>query len=113
MVPIGASLVGEATGGVELLPPKTRLGEYEIERVLGSGGMGTVYAAWHRVLQSPAAIKVLNLDVSHNAAMVDRFVREAQATSRITHPNIIRVWRGRACPPTSIAGRWMARRPCA
>jgi len=74
------------------LPAGTRLGEYAIERVLGTGGMGTVYAAWHPVLRSRAAIKVLNLDVSHNAAMVERFVSEAQAASRISHPNIIKIF---------------------
>ncbi|MGV3773777.1 MAG: protein kinase domain-containing protein [Verrucomicrobiales bacterium] len=61
-------------------------GEYKVERLLGRGGMGVVYLARHERLERYAAIKML-LDVSPRN--IARFMREAEAVSRLTHPNIL------------------------
>ena len=69
--------------------PGTRVGEYLIERKVGRGGMGTVYAAVHPVIGKKAAIKVIAWDLCRDASFVARFVREARAVNRIHHPNIV------------------------
>jgi eukaryotic-like serine/threonine-protein kinase len=64
------------------------VGNYIIDRELGRGGMGVVYAATHRVLRKRAAIKVL-ADPSNN---VERFFNEARAAMAIDHPGIVRIY---------------------
>ena len=66
-------------------------GRYFVERKLGEGGMGVVFAARHAVIERPLAIKVLKREVMRDTATIKRFVQEAQAASRIGHPNIVDV----------------------
>jgi tRNA A-37 threonylcarbamoyl transferase component Bud32 len=67
-------------------------GTYEVERVIGEGGMGRVYAARHtRLHKKRFAIKVLHSDLTRQAEVVGRFLREADATSALQHPNIVGV----------------------
>jgi tRNA A-37 threonylcarbamoyl transferase component Bud32 len=68
------------------------VGEYRIERKLGQGGMGTVYAAIHPVIDKRVAIKVLHHELCANADAVTRFIQEARAVNRIGHPNIVDVF---------------------
>ncbi|MGE0787617.1 MAG: serine/threonine protein kinase [Sandaracinaceae bacterium] len=63
-------------------------GRYHVERVLGKGGMGLVYAAKHVVLQKPLAIKVLKDEVSRDEQVMARFRREAQSASAIGSQHI-------------------------
>ncbi len=70
----------------------TVVGEYRIEHKLGHGGMGTVYAAVHPVIDKRVAIKVLHHVLCANAEAVTRFVQEARAVNRIGHPNIVDVF---------------------
>ncbi|HEY8432363.1 MAG TPA: serine/threonine-protein kinase [Sandaracinaceae bacterium] len=63
-------------------------GRYRIERVLGAGGMGLVYAARHAVLGKLLAIKVLKQEVSRDEQVMARFRREAQSASAIGSPHI-------------------------
>ncbi len=65
------------------------LGPYEIERPLGSGGMGTVYLA-HTPEGDPVALKVLHRELSGQEQLVERFLREAEAGKRLDHPTILR-----------------------
>lgn len=64
-------------------------GRYEVERVLGEGGMGLVYQAKHIVLGKPLAIKVLRPDVSKDEEIITRFRQEAQSASSIGNQHII------------------------
>ena len=64
---------------------------YVIVEALGAGAMGTVYRATHTVLDRDYAIKVLFGEMSANKTLRERFRREAQATSRIEHPNVVAV----------------------
>jgi Tol biopolymer transport system component len=71
-----------------VLPPGKRLGPYEIERLIGAGGMGHVYQARDSRLRRTIAIKVLPPDVAADPEAVHRFEREARTISALNHPNI-------------------------
>jgi eukaryotic-like serine/threonine-protein kinase len=79
---------GDATA---TLPPGARLGKYEIRRLLGAGGMGAVYEAHHTEIGKRVAIKVLAPELAAAPGARTRFLREAQLTSKINHPNIVDV----------------------
>ena len=66
-------------------------GRYRIEAVLGTGGMGRVYRAEHTKIGKPVAIKVLHADLHRNREASQRFQREAIASGRLDHPNIVGV----------------------
>jgi serine/threonine protein kinase/tetratricopeptide (TPR) repeat protein len=68
----------------------TRVGVYQIESVLGEGGMGTVYRALDTRLNRPVAIKVLSDELA-DASARRRFQREAQMASSLNHPHILTV----------------------
>ena len=70
------------------LTPGTRLGPYEILSPLGAGGMGEVYKAKDTRLGRSVAIKVLLGQHAEDPAMRERFEREAQAISALSHPSI-------------------------
>ena len=76
----------------EIVPIGTVLdGRYKIEAVLGSGGMGKVYRAQHAGIGRTVAIKVLHTDLSKNPEAAQRFQREAIASGRLDHHNIVGV----------------------
>lgn len=62
---------------------------YEIESVLGSGGMSVVYRATHKLMNKVVAIKLLDPRLVRQQLAVKRFQLEAQAASRLNHPNVI------------------------
>ena len=67
-------------------------GQYQMEALLGKGGMGAVYRARHILLGDRVAIKVLPPDVRNNAEWLRRFRREGQAARRFRHPNAVTVY---------------------
>ncbi|MEA2569513.1 MAG: eukaryotic-like serine/threonine-protein kinase [Acidobacteriota bacterium] len=69
-----------------------RLGPYEIEKLIGVGGMGEVYRAIDRRLDRRVAVKVLPEDLSTDAESLARFEREARAIAALSHPNIVAVF---------------------
>jgi serine/threonine protein kinase len=83
------------------MPPAPRIGTmfagYRIEGLLGRGGMGVVYRAEHPRLGAPVALKVMGPELATDEVFRERFVREARAAARLTHPNVV---------PIYDAGEW-------
>jgi len=72
-------------------PGPDAVGRYRIERVVGRGAMGTVYAAYDPVLDREVAVKVLRGDVPATEERRLRMLREARTLARIRHPNVVSV----------------------
>jgi len=66
-------------------------GKYRFERLLGEGGMGAVYAAENLNTGRRVAVKVLRGEWTQQPEVVQRFLREARATTTIAHPNVVEV----------------------
>jgi CheY-like chemotaxis protein/tRNA A-37 threonylcarbamoyl transferase component Bud32 len=66
-----------------------RIGNYQVLDRLGAGGMGTVFKARHRRMKRVVALKVLSRTVARSERFVQRFQREVEAVSRLSHPNIV------------------------
>jgi serine/threonine protein kinase len=67
-------------------------GQYQIEALLGKGGMGAVYRARHILLGDRVAIKLLPPEMRSNTEWLRRFQREGQAARRFRHPNAVTVY---------------------
>jgi hypothetical protein len=66
-------------------------GRYEVEDLVGTGGMSSVYRARDNVLERQVALKILHDHFSRDPEYVERFRREARAIARLNHPNIVTV----------------------
>src|SRR5215470_11460224 len=64
-------------------------GRFQIEELIGQGGMGKVYRARHLTLDKPVCLKMLKPALLEDPTLVGRFEREAKAASRLNHPNSI------------------------
>jgi hypothetical protein len=74
----------------DAVPPElARHERYHVVRLLGTGGMGAVYEAEHRVMRRAVALKVINGAFTANTAGLERFRREVRAAARLSHPNIV------------------------
>jgi len=71
---------------------RTLASRYKILRRVGAGGMGQVYRARHVILRHDVALKLLSPELTRDPVMRERFVREAQATNLLKHPNIVDIW---------------------
>ncbi|ATB38508.1 protein kinase [Cystobacter fuscus] len=67
-------------------------GRYQIEDVLGQGGMGMVFRATQTSVQRPVAVKTLNPSLAAAPQFFERFRREAEVASRLRHPNVITIY---------------------
>jgi hypothetical protein len=68
-----------------------QVGQYQLERKLGAGGMGVVYKAHHAMLRRPTAVKMLEPD-KVNPGALERFEREVQITSQLNNPNTVAIY---------------------
>ena len=68
------------------------IGKYEVEKVLGRGGMGTVYQARDPVIQRTVALKTMTPGLAETPELKARFLREAQAAGGLRHQNIVTVY---------------------
>ena len=66
-------------------------GRFELEEIVGSGGMATVYRAHDRLLERPVALKILHDHYVRDEEAVERFQREARSAAQLAHPNIVTV----------------------
>jgi hypothetical protein len=71
---------------------RTLADRYVVERRIGTGGMGSVYAARQLGLDRTVAVKVLRADLAAGVVEAERFRREALATARLDHPHIVTVF---------------------
>jgi eukaryotic-like serine/threonine-protein kinase len=93
-VPLGGYLPAPSVdfGALVSLAAGTLFGRYEVIALIGAGGMGEVYRARDTRLNRDVAIKILPATFTDNAVRRARFEREAQAISRLNHPNICAVY---------------------
>ncbi len=77
----------------------TTLGSFRISKVIGKGGMGTVYLGEHAVIGSRVAIKVLQERLASDEGLVSRFYAEARAVNLIGHDNIVNIFDMNVVPP--------------
>jgi serine/threonine protein kinase len=68
-----------------------KLGDYDVQEVIGQGGFGIVLKAYEQALQRPVAIKVLSPALAGSATARKRFTREAQAAAAVCHDHIVAV----------------------
>ena len=66
-------------------------GRYELEELVGTGGMSSVYRADDRQLERPVALKLLHERLGADDEHVTRFRHEAESVARLSHPNIVPV----------------------
>ena len=69
-----------------------QLGPHRVDDVIGEGGMGVVYEAWHTQLDRREALKVILPKHSRDASFRERFKREGRAVANLQHPNVITVY---------------------
>ena len=82
----------------EMLVGQT-VGSFKITRIIGRGGMGTVYMGEQSIIGSKVAIKFLHDHLSSNAGLVQRFYAEARAVNLIGHANIVNIFDMNVLPP--------------
>lgn len=68
------------------------LGRYRFTRLLGEGGMGTVYEAWDEQLDRAVALKLMRSEFFHDVAARLRFERESRTMAQVNHPNVVMVF---------------------
>ena len=72
-----------------------QLGQYQLGKLLGTGGMGAVYQAEQTSLGRAVAVKILNIEVADDETMsfyVERFTREAKTSAALEHPHIVPIY---------------------
>ena len=79
-------------------------GRYSFDRMIGRGGMGTVYLAREVSLDRPVAIKILHPELASRPDQRERFLREARTAARLVHPNIVPIY----AVGDSPSGAWFA-----
>ena len=72
--------------GMRSTPLPEHIGRFQVEALLGRGGMGEVYKAFDPTLQRTVAVKTVRPDIDR-PEYLDRLMREAQACARLSHPN--------------------------
>ncbi|MCW8138964.1 MAG: serine/threonine protein kinase, partial [Planctomycetota bacterium] len=101
-----STAAGDDAGAPRGAPPSTgpRVGPYQLGRRLGAGGMGAVYEGVHERTGARRAVKTILVRPDERPEDLARFRREAALTSRLTHPNIVRIHEvGLERPPFFIA----------
>jgi serine/threonine protein kinase len=89
--PSAVTEAGAAGPASTELVPGASVGKYRLDRVLGAGGMGVVWAAFDPDLERPVAIKVLR-SIDSGDTLRTRLLREARAMARLKHPNVLTVY---------------------
>ncbi len=88
---LASNTTGDSAPRDVSLGPGATFGPYSIVRVLGAGGMGTVYEATRSGLQKRVAVKVMHASAAQHAGGAERFIQEARAAVSVKHPHIVDV----------------------
>jgi len=100
---------GEIPRAIGDLPAGTRIASYQIEELIGRGGMAVVYRAIDVRLDRPVALKILAPELAADEAFRQRFIRESRAAAAVDHPNVIPVFEaGEADGMLFIAMRYVS-----
>jgi serine/threonine protein kinase len=67
-------------------------GKFRLERLIGSGGMGSVWRAWNLQLEIPVALKVMAANIAEQPGVVERFEREAKAAAQIRGRHVVNIY---------------------
>lgn len=89
--PVDGFAVVPVSGQKEPMLGRLLMGQFQIEAICGHGATGTVYRAVQQGMDRPVAVKVLRADLVRDPDVVKRFVREARAGAKLSHPNIATV----------------------
>ncbi len=81
-----------SSSAADMLVGRTLDGKYRIEEFIGRGAMGLVFRATQLDVEKPVALKIMRSDVMSDETSLQRFYREARATSKLNHPNTIKVF---------------------
>ncbi len=84
--------------GPDLLPPGSKAGPWRVERELGRGGMGAVYAVVHDEIGKRAALKVVHRRLLTPAFNIERVMLEAKVVNTVGHPNIVDIFETGSLP---------------
>src|SRR5262249_19417088 len=82
----------DSGAGLPALPVPQELGRFRVQRMLGQGGFGVVYLAEDQRLRRQVALKIPRAETLFTASLRQRFLREAQATARLSHPYVLPVF---------------------
>lgn len=92
LLPSGANAEKSGNGSTLSYPPCepiARIGRYELEQLIGRGGMGLVFRAWDTQLHRVVAVKSLGMSLWAMPAARERFIREGRAAAMLNHPHIV------------------------
>lgn len=81
----------EGPAGLGLPAPESLVGRFQVQKLLGEGGMGAVYLAWDPVLERRVALKAIRLGETGCAVSTERFRREAMALAQLNHRHVCQV----------------------
>lgn len=76
----------------DLLGESRRIGRYQLDVLMGAGGMGQVFSAWDPQLERAVAVKLIRPDLADGDAMRARLLAEARTLARLAHPNVLAVY---------------------
>src|SRR5207247_2340538 len=95
-VSLAASLAIYGAHRIEVLREQAaearKLGQYQLKRRLGAGGMGEVYLAEHVLLRRPCALKLIRPERAGDPQHLRRFEREVQVMATLSHPNTVEIF---------------------
>lgn len=86
-----SAMVARIMQGPEAYEGRILADKYRLERRLGGGGFGSIWRAEHTVLHAPVAVKLIDVEIARHDGVVDRFLREAQATAALRSPNVVQI----------------------
>lgn len=91
-----------------MLSPGSTFGEYEVENVVGLGGIGILYRARQVRLDRQVALKLVGGDVAHDPVVRERLRREARMVAALDHPNVVPLYAaGEEAGTVYIVTRWV------